>query len=77
MTTLVPASSTRSRHRSHICPGPYFGYSNSSISEVMSFWLRLGITAFTTALNRLRFLMRWPAQSALMVSAGTPQTFSV
>ena len=45
MTTLQPLASTRSRQRSHIIPGPYFGYWNSSISEVMSFWLRFGISA--------------------------------
>src|SRR5436305_14995310 len=50
MRTLVPAASTLSRHRSHIMPGPYFGYWNSSISEAMSFWLRFGSNAFQTAL---------------------------
>src|ERR1700737_4117105 len=75
--TLVPAASTFSRQRSHIMPGPYFGYWNSSISDVMSFWLRLGSTALTMALNSDRFFMRWAAQSALTSVAGTPHTFSV
>src|SRR5689334_22376111 len=32
MSTLLPAASTLSRQTSHIIPGPYFGYWNSSIS---------------------------------------------
>ena len=43
----------------------------------MSFWLRFGRMAFTTALDSERFLMRWAAQSALISVAGTPHTFSV
>ncbi len=42
MSTLVPGASTISRHRSHIIPGPYLGYWNSSMRLVMSFWFRLG-----------------------------------
>ena len=64
MRTLVPAASTRSRQRSHIIPGPYLGYWNSSMSEVISFWLRLGSTALTIAFDSDRFLIRWAAQSA-------------
>ncbi len=44
---------------------------------VICFWLRLGMTAFITALNSDRFLMRWAAQSAWIVVAGTPHSFSV
>ena len=43
----------------------------------MSFWLRLGSSAFLTALNSDRFLMRCAAQSAWIAVAGTPHTFSV
>src|SRR5437764_13142921 len=75
--TLQPLASTRSRQRSHIIPGPYFGYWNSSMSEVMSFWLRLGSRALTTALNRDRFLMRWAAKSAGSLLTGTPHSFSL
>ena len=42
MTTLEPCATTLSRQTSHIIPGPYFGYWNSSMSEVMSFWFRFG-----------------------------------
>ena len=77
MSTLVPAASTRSRQRSHIIPGPNLGYWNSSMSEVISFWFRLGSTALTMALDSDRFLIRWAAQSACSSDAGTPHTFSV
>ena len=43
----------------------------------MSFWLRLGRRAFSTALPRSRFFTRWAAQSAGISLTGTPQTFSV
>ena len=64
-------------HRSHIIPGPYLGYSNSSMRLAISFWFRLGRRALSTALKSERFLMRWAAQSAGISSAGMPQTFSV
>src|SRR5207302_10169749 len=51
MITLEPCASTSSRQRSHIIPGPYFGYWNSSMRLVMSFWLRLGSTALSTAFD--------------------------
>ena len=73
----MPRASTMSRQRSHIIPGPYLGYSNSSMRLVMSFWLRFGRMAFKPALDSERFLMRWAAQSALISVAGTPHTFSV
>src|SRR5262245_32329640 len=44
ISTELPLSVTSSVQRSHIIPGPNLGYWNSSISEVMSFWLRLGST---------------------------------
>ena len=47
------------------------------MSEVMSFWLRLGSTALSTALDSDRFLMRCAAQSASSWLPGTPHTFSV
>ena len=77
MRTVEPWASTFSRQRSHIIPGPYLGYWNSSMRLVISFWFRLGRSAFITALNSDRFLMRWAAQSAGISLAGTPQTFSV
>src|SRR3954452_17790477 len=85
--TLEPEASTLSRQTSHIMPGPYFGYWNSSISEVMSVALprfrndsEFGSEsrmAFTPAFHSDMFLMRWAAQSAWMLLAGTPQTFSL
>jgi hypothetical protein len=50
---------------------------NSSIRLVMSFWLRLGSSAFSTALESERFLIRCAAQSAESSVAGTPQSFSL
>ena len=44
MPTGMPLSSTMSLHRSHIIPGPYFGYWNSSIRLVIAFLFLLGIT---------------------------------
>ena len=76
-STLPPAAATLSAQTSHIIPGPYLGYWNSSMSVVISVWPRLGMMALTTALPRSRFLTRWAAQSAGMSATGTPQTFSV
>ena len=42
--------------RSHIIPGPNFGYWNSSISEVTSVLPRLGSSALTTALPQRQVL---------------------
>jgi hypothetical protein len=58
-------------------PGPCFGYWNSSMRLVTSFWFRRGSTALTIALDSDRFLMRWAAQSAWMADAGMPHAFSV
>src|SRR3569832_2288294 len=80
MTTLVPAASTLSRHTSHIIPGPYFGYWNSSISEVICFFLPrlpLGLSAVTNALQTVRSLMRCAAKSAEISDAGRPHSFSL
>ena len=77
ISTVPPAARTFSAQTSHIIPGPYFGYWNSSISVVMSVWLRFGRSAFMTALHRTRFLTRCAAQSAGISVTGTPQTFSV
>ena len=38
--TVPPPARTFSVQRSHIIPGPYLGYWNSSMSVVISFWLR-------------------------------------
>ena len=77
MSTVPPPFSTSSRQRSHIIPGPYLGYWNSSMRLVISFWFRFGASAFSTALPRSRFFTRWAAQSAGMSLTGTPQTRSV
>src|SRR5579864_2955181 len=77
MTTSVPAATTLSRQTSHIIPGPYLGYWNSSISDVIAFWLRRGTTALTIALPSDRLLTRWAAQSAGISLTGMPHTFSV
>src|SRR5579862_8406251 len=61
MTTFDPPATTLSRHTSHIIPGPYLGYWNSSMSEVISFWFRLGVSAFTIALPSESPLTRWAA----------------
>ena len=76
-TIFEPCASTLSRQTSHIMPGPNFGYWNSSMSEVMSFWLRLGVSEFTIALPRDRPLTRCAAQSAGIWLTGMPHTFSV
>ena len=77
ISSVPPAACTLSAQTSHIIPGPNFGYWNSSMSVVISVWLRLGRIAFSTALPRSRFLTRWAAQSAGISDTGTPQTFSV
>jgi hypothetical protein len=75
--TVPPAERTWSAQRSHIMPGPYLGYWNSSIRLVMSLRLRRGISALITALASDRFLIRWAAQSACSSVAGMPQIFSL
>ena len=87
ITTLEPAASTWSRQPSHIIPGPYFGYWNSSISEVMSVALLFlrkdshdgseSRIALMPAFQSDRFLMRWAAKSAWIWLAGTPHSFSL
>jgi hypothetical protein len=79
--------STLSRQTSHIIPGPYLGYWNSSMSEVMSVALPFfrneshggseSRMALMPAFHNDMFLMRCAAQSAWMLLAGTPQTFSL
>ncbi len=80
--TSPPLSTTRSTQRSHIMPGPYFGYWNSSMRLVTSAVLsrrrpseeRKGShTAFHSDIP----LIRWAPQSAESSDAGTPQTFSL
>ena len=77
ISRVPPAARTLSAQTSHIIPGPYLGYWNSSIRVVISVWPRLGSMALSTALRRSRFLTRWAAQSAGMSATGTPHTFSV
>jgi hypothetical protein len=62
---------------SHIMPGPYFGYWNSSMREVMSFWFRFGSTALIIALDSDRLFTRCAAQSDGISLTWTPQSFSV
>jgi hypothetical protein len=76
-TTSPPSCSTSSRARSHIMPGPYFGYWNWSINVVIAVCPFCGLRALVIALSSDRFLMRWAAQSAWIVVAGTPHSFSV
>ena len=76
-SSVPPAACTFSAQPSHIIPGPYLGYWNSSMRVVISVWLRLGRMALTTALRRSRFLTRCAAQSAGISETGTPHTFSV
>ncbi len=77
LSTLEPWATTLSRQTSHIIPGPYLGYWNSSISEVMSFWFRLGMRALKMALPSDSPFTRCAAQSAGISDTGTPHTFSV
>ena len=75
--TVDPCATTASVARSHIIPGPSRGYSNSSISDVITLRLRRGTTAFVSAFHSESVLMRCAAQSAWMSVAGMPHTFSV
>ena len=77
ISRVPPAAWTLSAQTSHIIPGPYLGYWNSSMRVVISVCPRLGRIAFSTALRRSRFFTRWAAQSAGMSATGTPHTFSV
>src|SRR5687767_12825295 len=77
ISTVQPLASTFSVHRSHIIPGPYLGYWNSSMREVISFWFRFGVSALITAPVNDRFLIRWAAKSAGSWSTGTPHSFSL
>ena len=66
-----------SRQRSHIMPGPYFGYWNSSIRLVICAPLSRWPNTFTRiGSHRASFsdmpLMRWAAKSAEIDEAGTP-----
>ena len=83
MITLVPAACTVSWHRSHIIPGPYLGYWNSSMRLVTCLDRsrcrpatreRIGSH---TAWNNDMPLMRWAPQSAPISDAGIAHSFSV
>ena len=78
-----PWPSTCSAHRSHIIPGPYFGYWNSSMRLVTCFDLsrrlprnedRIGSH---TAVHSDMPLMRWAPQSAEISEAETAHSFSL
>jgi hypothetical protein len=82
MSTSVPSARTLSVQTSHIWPGPYLGYWNSSMRLVT--WAE----PLRRPANRARMgsqiaskmdmpLMRCAPQSAEMADAGTPQTFSL
>src|SRR2546430_5820874 len=75
--TVAPSFSAFSVQRSHIMPGPYFGYWNSSIRLVTSVCLRRGDRALRIALDSDRFLIRCAAQSDWIDVAGMPHSFSV
>ena len=81
--TSPPISTTWSAQCSHIIPGPYFGYSNSSIKLVTCFERSRRFpatderTGSQTASHRDMPLMRWAPQSAESSEAGTPHTFSL
>jgi hypothetical protein len=72
-----PGASTSSRQRSHIIPGPYLGYWNSSMRLVMSFWLRLGSSAFPHGVEQRQVLDALGGPVGRISVAGTPHTFSV
>ena len=81
--TSTPAFSTRSRHVSHIIPGPSLGYWNSSMRLVTCLArlrrppARRARSGSHTALNSDMPLMRWAPQSAETSDGGTPHTFSL
>src|SRR5918994_65222 len=83
LITLVPAASTRSRHRSHIIPGPYLGYWNRSMRLVTCLDLsarapaRRARSGSHTALHSDMPLMRCAPQSAEICDGGVAHTFSV
>ncbi len=83
MRIVPPMSTTWSAHRSHIIPGPYFGYSNSSMRLVTCFDLSRRLPATEdrmgshTALHRDMPLIRCAPQSAEISEAGTAHTFSL
>ncbi len=76
-------STTRSAQRSHIIPGPYFGYWNSSMRLVTCFaeLRRLPATeeriGSHTAFQSDMPLIRCAPQSAESSDAGIPHTFSL
>src|SRR6266540_7443889 len=69
-----PWHSASSAARSHVIPGPYLGYWNSSIKLVILV-LPFGRMALVTAFSSERFLIRCAAQSAWIWVAGTPHSF--
>src|SRR3546814_20188324 len=80
-TTLEPWPSTSSWQRSHIIPGPYLGYWNSSIRLVTCLDLsrrakRPRIGSHTASHSDMP-LMRWEPQSAALSDGGTPHPFAL
>ncbi len=81
MTTSVPASSTSSRQRSHIIPGPYFGYSNVSMRLVTCLLLSPRPPAMRarigshTAVHSVMPLIRCAPQSAEICEGGRAHSF--
>ncbi len=79
----MPASLTSSAAFSHICPGPYFGSLNVSISDVVCWALPVrclrffGVSASTaTRMSDMSFT-RCAPKSAVISVAGTAHSFSV
>ena len=82
VSTLTPAASQLDSTVSHSWPGPYFGYQNSSISEVSTSALErfLGLSfwkAFLSTPMMDRPLTRWAPQSAEIWEGWRPHSFSV
>ena len=82
MATSTPRASTRSRQRSHIIPGPYLGYWNSSMrlvtcDDLLRWPKSLARTGSHSASTSDMPLMRWAAKSAEIDEAGTPHSFSL
>ena len=79
-TTLEPWPSTSVWHRSHIIPGPCFGYWNSSMRLVTCWPLprfpaNRARNGSHTAVQSVMPLMRWAPHSAEISDGGTAHTF--
>ena len=80
--TVAPFASHRFSTVSHSWPGPYFGYQNSSISEVstsleLRFFGSSLENAFASTPSTLSPLTRCAPQSAEICEGWRPHSFSV